>query len=101
MARIGSQGSDSYTLEPKPSLPKQGADRAAQDVPRRAAGCGCDCGPEAAPPTIFSAEIVARTSGELFLYVNDAIGPPGLTDFFYGNNHGSACVTVERVVPVP
>jgi hypothetical protein len=35
--------------------------------------------------------------GELFLFVNDAvIGIPGLYGLLYGNNHGSAKVTVTR-----
>lgn len=99
MARIGSVGSDSYALDPNPSLPREQHQTAAQGAGAAAAGCGCACGAEGSPPTFFTSEIVARTSGELFLYVNDAVFLPGLTGFFYGNNHGSACVTVERVEP--
>lgn len=36
------------------------------------------------------AEIKARRSGELFLFVNDTVG-------FYSNNHGSATVNIERL----
>lgn len=40
----------------------------------------------------------ARTSGELFLYVNDVIlAVPGITGYFYGNNSGTAEVVVSRV----
>jgi uncharacterized protein (DUF2235 family) len=40
----------------------------------------------------------ARKSGELFVYVNDAvIGIPGHFDRFYGNNKGKAELTVERL----
>jgi hypothetical protein len=43
---------------------------------------------------------VARSTGELFIYVNDAVGPPGAEDLFYRYNVGSACITVERILPV-
>ena len=44
------------------------------------------------------AEITARRTGELVLYVNDAvIGLPGLTDVFYRNNGGRAQVDIMRV----
>ena len=42
-------------------------------------------------------QIRARTSGELFLFVNDAvIEVPGLRGLFYRNNAGTARVTVEQ-----
>jgi hypothetical protein len=46
------------------------------------------------------AEITARTRGRLFVYVNDAMGPPGWFDLFYdawGPNAGTATVTVEPI----
>jgi hypothetical protein len=47
-------------------------------------------------------EIKARTTGELFLYVNDAVLMwPGLTDLFYSNNTGTTWVTVERITASP
>ncbi|MGB4911230.1 MAG: DUF2235 domain-containing protein [Candidatus Dechloromonas phosphoritropha] len=73
MARIGSSGADLYPLVPDPSVP-------------------VDPG-----LTVLEARIVARSSGELFLYVNDAVGPPGQYDFFYSNNQGTAQVTVTQV----
>ena len=33
-------------------------------------------------------EFVPRQQGQLFLFVNDAIGPPGMTKYFYNNNNG-------------
>jgi hypothetical protein len=43
-------------------------------------------------------QIRARTSGELFLFVNDAvIEVPGLRGLFYRNNAGTARVTVEQL----
>jgi hypothetical protein len=47
----------------------------------------------------FETEIAARSSGELLLYVNDAVLHPALTTLFYCNNDGTAHVTVEHVVP--
>jgi hypothetical protein len=73
-ARIGARGRDEYSLEPTvPFAP--GDDR-----------------------RTMTTEITARTSGELFLYVNDAVvGLPGVYDVFYRHNRGGADVTVERV----
>lgn len=42
----------------------------------------------------YRAELTAPRGGPLFLYVNDAV-PWGLTWYFYGNNQGSARVSVE------
>ena len=48
-------------------------------------------------------EITARTTGELFLFVNDAVAPVGPEPpwlgwtLFYRNNHGDATVTVTRL----
>lgn len=75
MARIGNRGVDLYPLTPDPSVP---LDR---------------------PLTVLDTQLVARSSGELFLYVNDAVGPPGWSDFFYLNNQGTAQVSVSRVAP--
>jgi hypothetical protein len=58
--------------------------------------------------TLYRAEFVAPRSGELFIFVNDAMIPlKGLLNsrYFYESsglgpergNRGSACVTVERV----
>ena len=48
-------------------------------------------------------EVVPRTSGQLFLFVNDAVGPPWDRSYFYRNNRGEpARVTVTTLVrPVP
>ncbi len=44
------------------------------------------------------AEVIHATrNGELYLFVNDAVvGIPGLYGLFYGNNHGTAEVTITR-----
>ncbi len=85
IARINSQGADVYPLEPKPTVPFSG-------TPHRA-------GWVANQDTVFEAEIVARTQGELFLYVNDVLPLlafyPDSTQWFYRNNHGAADVRIE------
>jgi uncharacterized protein (DUF2235 family) len=44
-------------------------------------------------------DITADATGELFIYVNDAILMwPGLTDLFYRNNSGTATVTATRIL---
>lgn len=71
IARIGARGSDEYVLKSGHGGNGDGA---------------------------LVAEITARRSGELFLFVNDAVLPvPNAWQAFYGNNTGSAGVTVEPV----
>ena len=46
-----------------------------------------------------STEVTPRRTGPLFLFVNDAIGPPPFLRYFYENNLGEpAIVTVRKVV---
>lgn len=72
IARIGERGSDEYPLEPADILNKS-----------RAA-------------TTLVANLKARRSGELFLFVNDAVWPvPSRWQIFYGDNWGSATVEVR------
>ena len=48
------------------------------------------------------AEFVAAESGEVFLYVNDAVVPfLPLFTLFYDNNTGTARVTLQRLLPPP
>jgi uncharacterized protein (DUF2235 family) len=72
IARIGRRGGDEYPLDPADILNKT-----------RAA-------------TTLVSHIKARRSGELFLFVNDAVWPvlPGWQPY-YRNNHGSATVEVR------
>jgi hypothetical protein len=49
-------------------------------------------------PSLIS-DITADASGELFIYVNDAILLwPWHTDIFYCNNSGTAKVTITRLI---
>lgn len=75
MARIGAKGADVYPLPPDPSMPQAGA------------------------RIVLQTRLVARTDGELFLYVNDVVGPPWNKALFYGNNHGSASFLIRQVAP--
>ncbi|MET0599256.1 MAG: DUF2235 domain-containing protein [Mesorhizobium sp.] len=75
VARIGRFGNDETVLD------------AAQPVAR--AACSVDT---------LVAYLQPQSSGELYLYVNDAaVMLPGLVDAFYPNNRGSARLTVERL----
>jgi hypothetical protein len=59
------------------------------------------------PLTQFSTEITAQATGELFLFVNDAVAPvnirpPGLGwKAYYANNDGTAEITVTRLPGAP
>ena len=69
IARVGSVGSDERVLEP-------------DDDPKT---------------NTLDVQITPKRSGELFLYVNEAVwGWPGPRDHFYEGNSGSATVTVHR-----
>jgi uncharacterized protein (DUF2235 family) len=82
IARIGAVGSDEYPLEPEIRQTREAQEPGSHDVP---------------PPEVV-AEIKARRTGELFLYVNDAVnGVPGLSDYLYRNNPGQASVEVTRL----
>ena len=95
MVRIGDIGNDDYALDPKPSLPEREI-RISKETERRPS-----------PGDIsFESEIVARSAGELFLYVNDAVLPVGdaRSDVFYresgpGPNQGAAIVTIVPKLP--
>jgi hypothetical protein len=54
------------------------------------------------PSRELISDITADATGELFIYVNDAVLMwPGLTDVFYKNNSGTATVTVTRILATP
>jgi hypothetical protein len=75
IARIGETGNDEYVLDAIYPPPATG---------------------------ILIAEITARSSGELYLYVNDsALAVPPWVGHFYLNHRGSAAVIVKRVSVSP
>ena len=73
VARIGTVGNDEYLLEPRTPYAEREYNRK------------------------LVAEITARTSGELFLYVNDTAIAFSDNACFLGNNRGTAIVSVERL----
>lgn len=114
IARIGEIGNDEYVLAPKdefekyeyPSCPQierqtDGTSGRAK-IPPDVAEQLMKCAPTPENRNKVVAEIKARTTGELFLYVNDAVLMlPGLTDFFVSNNTGTATVSVDRAEQPP
>ncbi|MBQ5949091.1 DUF2235 domain-containing protein [Massilia sp. ST3] len=109
IGRVGQYGNEEYVLEP--GIPyrerRYGAVKPVDGNHR------CPIPPDeartrqAADPTpperrTLIADITARSTGELFLFVNDAVyWPPNLHAYFYSNNLGSAVVTVERLTMSP
>lgn len=96
MAKIGEQGNDTYALqgvntESSPTKPcAQGS--SSNDTPP-------PCPANNAPPTAMKKHdltFVARSSGQLYVYVNDVVGVPFMPDHFYENNGGCAKVTVAE-----
>jgi uncharacterized protein (DUF2235 family) len=76
IVRVGRYGNDEYVLAPVQPRPGQ----------------------EASANTTLVAEITPRFSGELYIFVNDAIvALPGLSGYFYRYNQGSAKVLVEEI----
>jgi hypothetical protein len=48
------------------------------------------------------ADIVARSPGKIYIYVNDAVLMlPGLSGLFYGNNVGTAKIDVREQKTLP
>jgi hypothetical protein len=93
MVRIGQTGSDVYPLDPKPALaPQRGRTALAEPISKAKPQCDMQAGVEA----VFASEFIARSSGPIFFYVNDAIPLPFTS--VYGNNRGTACLYIE---PIP
>jgi hypothetical protein len=76
IARVGKTGLDRYRLNPRCAKP--------------------DCSDQ----VYVSPPFTVRNSGELFLFVNEAVyGLPGLWSRSYRNNGGNAQITITRVPP--
>jgi hypothetical protein len=85
IVRIGRYGNDEYLVKSKEVV-------ASYTVTDKAKS------PELERRNRISTEITAQDTGELFFYVNDAVLPLlGISEFFYGNNHGTANVRVTRL----
>jgi hypothetical protein len=112
IARIGRFGNDEYVLDPIDDVAQFDTSRCpaglhlAPGMPVRAkideelARKINDCAPTPADRLVLHSEIKARSDGELFIYVNDAMTAiPGLSNLFFDNNSGSATVRVDRLTP--
>lgn len=92
MAKIGDNGNDVFAIdgnsvepsELKPCLSER--PQAALPCPPDAASLG--------QMEMTRMRFLARSSGPLYVYVNDVVGVPFSEDFFYNNNRGCARVTV-------
>lgn len=115
IARIGQIGNDEYALAPSDPF-EEYAYPPCRDIHRATTGAGVRakisrdaarqllaCAATPAQRNVLVAEIKARTTGELFLYVNDGVLMwPGATDAFVANNSGGALsVKVERITTAP
>jgi uncharacterized protein (DUF2235 family) len=114
VARIGEIGNDDYVMAPVDE-PRQYKYPDCSAIERATDGSGVRakirqdvaqelvaCAPTPDDRKVVTTEIKARTTGELFLYVNDAVLMwPGSTDLFYDNNTGTAMLTVERITAAP
>jgi hypothetical protein len=112
IARIGEIGNDEYVLEPSepfkpysyPACPEHRVGTLTTDngvrakIEKDVAKKLLECAPTPDNRKSVVTEIKARTTGELFLYVNDAVLMfPGRSDQFISNNTGTGSVMVERI----
>ena len=119
IARIGEVGNYEHVLQPDAPLPSvrfkdcrppqeelSGLDAikntslpAPEEFKKKQLDCEARDPKRFRPNRVLISDITADATGELFLYVNDAIlTVPGLTNVFYRNNSGSAKVTVRRIL---
>jgi uncharacterized protein (DUF2235 family) len=117
IARIGEVGNYEHVLQPVAPLPVlrsndecPAADEKRQaawnaDIPSpvpaefKKAQIECDNQLGVRPARVLISDITADATGELFLYVNDAVLTlSGRTNMFYRNNSGTAKVTVTRIL---
>ncbi|MGV8918904.1 MAG: DUF2235 domain-containing protein [Pseudomonas sp.] len=107
IARIGAIGDDEYVLEPinpftahvyHNTMSK--TEQHLLPISDAEAATAMQDDPTPDDRKTLVAKITARSSGELFLYVNDAVlAPPFDTQTFYPDNYGHARVTVNRLYP--
>lgn len=110
IVRVGRRDNYEYALEPVepvPDVPLQDCPAPAeknpdvsQPAPPEIRQAVKQCGGQTLLPSRkLVAEFTPRKSGELFVYVNDAVLLwPGMVKYFYGNNSGSAQVTIAPVL---
>jgi hypothetical protein len=86
-----------------PQVPQaSGAHSISAKISERSAQALMRCSPTPDGRKTLVADIVARSSGKLFIYVNDAVLMlPGLSGLFYDNNTGTAKVNVRALKTLP
>ncbi|HET6375945.1 MAG TPA: hypothetical protein VFF88_07825, partial [Methylocella sp.] len=113
IARIGHAGNYEHALRPAAPLPAGDFGKCPLGKPKEAwetgiaspapgsyksAQIACKA-PEGRPGRTLISDITANATGELYLFVNDAVlAWPSLADLFYRNNSGTAKVMVKRIV---
>jgi hypothetical protein len=114
IARIGEIGNDEYVLQPFDPFEPHSYPHC-QEIKRLTNGGVIrgkirddvarellQCAPTPDGRKSVTSEIKANTSGELFLYVNDAVLMlPGQSDLFFSNNTGTGTVAVEPITAAP
>ena len=102
IARIGATGNDTYPLH---GIPRTAPPRDRCNPGEPASPSPVDCPADAVTPSpadeVFESVIVARSSGDLFLYVNDSVEIPFANGWFYANNRGCGRIEVSPVAPTP
>jgi uncharacterized protein (DUF2235 family) len=120
IARIGEVGNYEHVLRPVAPLPVLRSNEECSEADKKRAAAwdddipspaptefkneqiACDNQLGARPSRVLISDITADATGELFLYVNDAVLTwPGRTGMFYRNNGGTAKVTVKRILAMP
>jgi uncharacterized protein (DUF2235 family) len=114
VARIGALGNEEYPLEPIDDVaawPVPTCDRDTKRGPSRSIREKIDealanelmrCNPTPPGRVVLRSVITARSTGELFVYVNDAVwGIPRWADVFVANNSGTTTLTVQRLPKSP
>lgn len=118
IARIGAAGDYEYPLDPQSPIPEvsfqkceMGAGPTLSSMAQwlrhlpdpisdaqKSSQIDCDERNGIRITQVLISDIRPKASGELYIYVNDAVLLwPGSTDLFYRNNSGSATVRVERI----
>ena len=116
IARIGEVGNYEHVLRPAAPLPVVDFKKCSEGEEKPASGWETDISSPAAedfkkaeldceatnkiePNRTLISDITADATGELFIYVNDAVlALPSSKNVFYQNNSGTAKVTVTRIM---
>ena len=95
MAKIGDNGNDVFPIDGNSVEPSE-----LKPCPSERPQAALQCPPDVASLGQMETtrmRFLARSSGPLYVYVNDVVGVPIGEDLFYNNNRGCARVTVTPV----